>query len=91
MTQRWSTEATHLLSQMTALRSRWLVGSSSISSVGSMNNALRRNGGQGQQTQSPWLAELNENFLLDRDHKGESPELSHSTVRVVYHGLEPDC
>lgn len=31
---------THLLSQMTALRSRWLVGSSSISSVGSMNSAL---------------------------------------------------
>lgn len=36
--------ATHLLSQMTALRSRWLVGSSSISSVGSMNSALKRGG-----------------------------------------------
>lgn len=31
----------YLLSQMTAFRSRWLVGSSSISKVGSMNRALR--------------------------------------------------
>ena len=40
MTQRLQSKVTHLLSQMTALRSRWLVGSSNISSVGSMNNAL---------------------------------------------------
>lgn len=32
--------AAYLLSQMTAFRSRWLVGSSSISRVGSMNRAL---------------------------------------------------
>lgn len=32
--------ASYLLSQMTAFRSRWLVGSSSIRRVGSMNRAL---------------------------------------------------
>lgn len=31
----------YLLSQMTALRSRWLVGSSNINNVGSINKALR--------------------------------------------------
>ena len=35
---------TYLLSQMTAFRSKWLVGSSSSNNVGSMNKALQREG-----------------------------------------------